>query len=133
MTEGASTSAIMAYVGEFAGIALGAAILGISAPIAILGALILHSGVVLTGSYARFERITLVLTLALFSFVVLAVVERPALSAIVGGLNPLTAPDTSLCGATYPSRLESRISPHRAPRTASMASPRRQSRRSRRH
>jgi Mn2+/Fe2+ NRAMP family transporter len=79
----------VAYVSEFAGIALGAAILGIPAPVAIVGALVLHAGAVLTGGYSVFERGALVLSLALFSFVVLAVVGRPDLGHLVSDLNPL--------------------------------------------
>jgi Mn2+/Fe2+ NRAMP family transporter len=79
----------VAYVSEFAGIALGAAILGIPAPLAIVGALALHAGAVLTGGYSVFERGALVLSLALFSFVVLAVVGHPNLGHLVSDLNPI--------------------------------------------
>jgi Mn2+/Fe2+ NRAMP family transporter len=79
----------VAYVAEFAGIALGAAILGIPAPVAIIGALLLHAGAVLTGGYSVFERGALVLSLALFSFVVLAVVGHPNLGHLAAGLNPI--------------------------------------------
>jgi Mn2+/Fe2+ NRAMP family transporter len=81
----------VAYVAEFAGIALGAAILGIPAPVAIVGALVLHAGAVLTGGYTVFERGALVLSLALFSFVILAVVGHPNLGHLVSDLNPLPA------------------------------------------
>jgi Mn2+/Fe2+ NRAMP family transporter len=79
----------VAYVAEFAGIALGAAILGIPAPLAIIGALVLHAGAVLTGGYSVFERGALVLSLALFSFVVLAIVGHPNLGHLVSDLNPI--------------------------------------------
>ena len=79
----------VAYVAEFAGIALGAAIIGIPAPIAIVGALTLHAGMVLTGGYSVFERLALVLSLALFSFVVLAVVGHPDLGHLASDLNPI--------------------------------------------
>ena len=79
----------VAYVAEFAGIALGAAILGIPAPVAIVGALVLHAGAVLTGGYSVFERGAVVLSLALFCFVVLAVVGHPNLAHLVSDLNPL--------------------------------------------
>jgi Mn2+/Fe2+ NRAMP family transporter len=49
----------VAYVAEFAGIALGAAIVGIPAPVAIVGALAIHASMVLTGSYTWFERFAL--------------------------------------------------------------------------
>ncbi len=53
---------LVAYVAEFAGIVLGASIVGIPAGVAVAGALVLHTGIVLTGSYARFERLVLVLS-----------------------------------------------------------------------
>jgi len=59
------------------GIALGAAIVGIPAPIAIIGALAIHASMVLSRSYSWFERFALVLSLALFSFVALAVAVVP--------------------------------------------------------
>jgi Mn2+/Fe2+ NRAMP family transporter len=79
----------VAYVSEFAGIALGAAIIGIPGPIAIAGALAIHASMVMTGSYTWFERFALVLTLALFSFIVLAVVGRPDLGHLVADLSPI--------------------------------------------
>ena len=44
---------------------------------------------VLTGGYAWFERLALVLSLALFSFVVLAVAGRPDLGHLVSDLSPV--------------------------------------------
>ena len=79
----------VAYVAEFAGIALGAAIVGIPAPVAIVAALSIHASMVLTGSYTWFERFALALSLALFSFVVLAVAGRPDLGHLVSDLSPL--------------------------------------------
>lgn len=79
----------VAYVAEFAGIALGAAIVGIPAPLAIIGALAIHAAMVLTGGYSVFERLALVLSLALFSFIVLAVAGRPDLGHLVSDLSPL--------------------------------------------
>ena len=79
----------VAYVAEFAGIALGASIVGIPAPAAIVVALAIHASMVLTGSYRWFERFALALSLALFSFVVLAVASRPDLGHLVSDLSPL--------------------------------------------
>jgi Mn2+/Fe2+ NRAMP family transporter len=79
----------VAYVAEFAGIALGAGIVGIPAPVAILGALVVHASMVMTGSYSWFERLALALSLALFSFVFLAIVGRPDLGHLVSDLSPL--------------------------------------------
>ncbi|MGA2512517.1 MAG: NRAMP family divalent metal transporter [Candidatus Limnocylindrales bacterium] len=79
----------VAYVAEFAGIALGAGIIGIAAPVAIVGALVVHASMVMTGSYSWFERFALALSLALFSFVFLAIVGRPDLGHLVSDLNPL--------------------------------------------
>ncbi len=81
----------VAYVAEFAGIALGAAIIGIPAPLAIVGALAIHASMVLTRSYAWFERMALGLSLALFSFVVLALAGHPDPARVAAGLNPLSA------------------------------------------
>ena len=81
----------VAYVAEFAGIALGAAIVGIPAPLAIVGALAVHASMVLTRSYTWFERLALGLSLALFSFVVLALAGHPDPGRIANGLNPLSA------------------------------------------
>ncbi len=79
---------LVAYVAEFAGIVLGASIVGIPAPAAVAGALLVHSVIVLTGSYARFERLVLVLSLGLFAFVGLAAGARPSMAAILAGLSP---------------------------------------------
>ena len=79
----------VAYVAEFAGIALGASILGIPAMPAIAAALAIHAAMVLTGGYSVFERLALVLSLALFSFVVLAVVGNPDLGHLTSDLNPV--------------------------------------------
>lgn len=79
----------VAYVAEFAGIALGARIVGISAPVAIGGALVVYSAMVLTRGYTWFERFALVLSLALFSFVILAVAGRPDIGHMVSDLSPL--------------------------------------------
>lgn len=81
----------VAYVAEFAGIALGAAIVGIPAPVAIVGALMVHASMVLSRSYTWFERGALVLSLALFSFVVLAVAGRPDMGHLFADLSPLPA------------------------------------------
>jgi Mn2+/Fe2+ NRAMP family transporter len=80
----------VAYVAEFAGIALGAAIVGIPAPVAIAGALAVHASMVLTGSYKWFERAAVALSLALFSFVFLAVAGQPDVGHLASDLNPLT-------------------------------------------
>jgi Mn2+/Fe2+ NRAMP family transporter len=80
---------LVAYVSEFAGIALGAGILGIPGPLAIVAALALHAGIVLTGGYSFFERVALALSLALFSFVILAIVGHPNLGHLVSDLNPI--------------------------------------------
>ncbi len=80
---------LLAYVAEFAGIVLGASLIGIPAPVAVGGAFVLHAVTVLTGSYGRFERMALVLSLGLFAFVGLAIVAHPDARAVLGGLSPL--------------------------------------------
>lgn len=78
---------LLAYVAEFAGIVLGASLLGIPAPVAVGGTLLVHTVMVLTASYARFERMTLVLSLGLFAFIPLAIMARPDPGAVLGGLS----------------------------------------------
>jgi Mn2+/Fe2+ NRAMP family transporter len=79
---------VLAYVAEFAGIVLGASLVGVSAIAAVAGALVFHSAMVLTRSYRRFERITIALSLALFAFVGLAFLAHPEPAAVLGGLSP---------------------------------------------
>ncbi len=78
---------LLAYVAEFAGIVLGAGILGVPAWLAVVFALIFHSLMVLTGSYRRYERIALLLSVALFTFVVLAFTVHPDPGAVLSGLS----------------------------------------------
>ncbi len=77
---------MLAYVAEFAGIVLGAGILGVPAPVAVGLALLFHSLMVLTGSYGRYERLALLLSVALFTFVALALTVHPDPGAVLGGL-----------------------------------------------
>jgi len=77
---------LLAYVAEFAGIVLGASIVGIPAIAAVGGALAFHSAMVLTRSYRRFERITIALSLSLFAFVGLAILAHPDPGAVLGGM-----------------------------------------------
>ena len=78
---------LLAYVAEFAGIVLGASILGLPAPLAVGLTLLFHSLMVLTGSYRRYERIALLLSVALFTFVVLAFTVHPDPGAVLSGLS----------------------------------------------
>jgi Mn2+/Fe2+ NRAMP family transporter len=80
---------LLAYVAQFAGIVLGASLIGIAAVPAVLGALVIHSLVVLTRGYRQFEVIAIALSLALFAFVVLAVTTGPDPRSVLGGLSPL--------------------------------------------
>lgn len=80
---------LVANVAEFAGIALGASIVGIPPALAIGGALAFHSLWVLTGSYRRFELITVALSASLFAFVALAIAGRPEPAALLSGLSPV--------------------------------------------
>ena len=79
---------LVAYVAEFAGIALGAAILGIPVAPAIVATLVVHSLVVLTRSYDMFERIALAFSVLLFAFIILAIGQQPDLRSMVAGLWP---------------------------------------------
>jgi Mn2+/Fe2+ NRAMP family transporter len=76
---------LLAYVAEFAGIVLGASLLGIAAGPAVLAALAFHTVVVLTGRYRGFEIATLVLSFALFAFIGLAIAAGPDPRAVFGG------------------------------------------------
>ncbi len=78
---------LLAYVAEFAGIVLGASILGVPAWVAVAFALVFHTLMVLTSSYRRYERVALVLSFALFTFVVLAFTVHPDPAAVLGGLS----------------------------------------------
>ncbi|HXQ96544.1 MAG TPA: NRAMP family divalent metal transporter [Candidatus Acidoferrales bacterium] len=78
---------LLAYVAEFAGIVLGAAILGLPAWLAVGLTLLFHSLMVLTGSYRRYERLAVLLSVALFTFVVLALTVHPDPGAVLGGLS----------------------------------------------
>ena len=85
---------MLAYVAEFAGIALGAGIVGIPAGPAIVAALAFHTFVVLTGSYRQFEVATVVLSLALFAFVGIALLAHVEPGAALHGmmLQPIGSP-----------------------------------------
>jgi len=80
---------LLAYVAEFAGIVLGASLIGIPAAPAVVAALVLHTVIVLTGTYRRFEVAALVVSLALFAFVALAITAGPDPRAVLGGFSPL--------------------------------------------
>lgn len=80
---------MLAYVAEFAGIVLGASLIGIPAGTAVVAALVLHTAIVLTGRYRRFEVAALVLSLALFAFVGLAFAAGPDPGAVLGGFSPV--------------------------------------------
>lgn len=80
---------LLAYIAEFAGIVLGASLIGVPPGPAVVAALVLHTVIVLSGSYRRFEVATLVLSLALFAFVALAFAAGPDPGAVLGGFSPL--------------------------------------------
>ena len=80
---------LLAYVAEFAGIVLGASLIGVGAVPAVVGALAFHSVMVFTRSYRVFERITIALSLSLFAFVGLAFVAGPDPGSVLGGLSPV--------------------------------------------
>ena len=77
---------LLAYTAQFAGIVLGASLIGIAALPAVVGALVIHSVIVLTRSYRRFELVAISLSLALFAFVVLAFTTGPDPRAVLAGL-----------------------------------------------
>lgn len=79
---------LLAYVAQFAGIVLGASLIGIGPGPAVVGALAIHSLMVLTRGYRQFELVAIALSLALFAFVVLAFTTGPDLGSVIGGLSP---------------------------------------------
>jgi Mn2+/Fe2+ NRAMP family transporter len=80
---------LLAYTAQFAGIVLGASLIGIGAVPAVLGALAIHSLIVLTRGYRQFEIVAVGLSLSLFAFVVLAFTTGPDLGSVLGGLSPI--------------------------------------------
>ena len=80
---------LLAYVAQFAGIVLGASLIGIGAVPAVVGALVIHSVIVLTRGYRQFEVVAIALSLALFAFVILAFTTGPDPRAVLGGLSPV--------------------------------------------
>ena len=80
---------LLAYTAQFAGIVLGASLIGIGAVPAVLGALAIHSLIVLTRGYRQFEIVAVGLSLSLFAFVVLAFTTGPDLRSVFGGLSPV--------------------------------------------
>ena len=80
---------LLAYTAQFAGIVLGASLIGIGAMPAVLGALVIHSVIVLTRGYRQFEVVAIGLSLVLFAFVVLAVTTGPDPRSLLGGLSPI--------------------------------------------
>jgi len=76
----------LAYVAEYAGIAVGMEVLGISPLISIPIALLLHSTLVFTGSYRKTERILLAISgILLCSYVLDAFLVKPNLVDVVRG------------------------------------------------
>jgi Mn2+/Fe2+ NRAMP family transporter len=77
-------SDFLAYVAEYAGIAVGLGVLGISPLISIPLAFTLHSTLVFTGSYRKTERILLGISgILLFSYVLDAVLVKPNLGYLI--------------------------------------------------
>ncbi|MEM0346093.1 MAG: divalent metal cation transporter [Thermoplasmatales archaeon] len=66
-----------AYVGEFAGIAAAAEVLGIPVYIAVLAVIIIHSIIVITGTYKRIEMFLVIIGAFLFIFIIIDIFVRP--------------------------------------------------------
>lgn len=76
----------LAYVAEYAGIAVGMGVLGVSPFISLPIAFMLHSTLVFTGSYRKTERILLAISgILLGSYVVDAFLVKPNFSSFVQG------------------------------------------------
>jgi Mn2+/Fe2+ NRAMP family transporter len=80
----------LTYVAEYAGIAVGLGVLGISPFISLPVAFIFHSALVFTGSYRNTERVLLMISgVLLFSYVLNAFLMRPdGADLLTVGLNP---------------------------------------------
>jgi len=68
-----------AYVGEFAGIAAAAEILGIPVYAAVISVILVHSLVIMTGTYKKIEVFLVALGSLLFVFIILDFFVRPTL------------------------------------------------------
>ncbi|WP_449462698.1 divalent metal cation transporter [Tardisphaera miroshnichenkoae] len=79
----------LSYVGEFAGIATGAELLGIPLLYALLLAFTFHTLIVFTKSYKKVEKLLILVSAFLLLFVAMAFISRPDPSALLSGLNPL--------------------------------------------
>ncbi len=79
----------LSYVGEFAGIATGAQLLGIPLAYALLLAFTFHTVIVFTRSYEKVEKLLIVVSSFLFLFVIMALLSRPNPVAVLDGLNPI--------------------------------------------
>lgn len=77
-----------AYVGEFAGIALAASIIGIPVVMTVVSVAILHTIVITTGAYKKIEIFLVALGLLLFLFVVINFFVIPA-HVRLGDFNPI--------------------------------------------
>ncbi|MEM0127587.1 MAG: divalent metal cation transporter [Thermoplasmatales archaeon] len=80
-----SGSAVMdfaAYVGEFAGIAAAAGVLGIPLYIAVISVIIIHSLVIMTGTYKRIEMFLVILGAFLFIFIIIDFFARPSVISL---------------------------------------------------
>lgn len=79
----------IAYVGEFAGMAAGAEMIGLSLYEALALAFLFHTVIVLTGSYKSVERSLVVVTALLLLLIVLAFMARPDPALVLSGFSPL--------------------------------------------
>lgn len=76
-----------AYVGEFAGIGAAGLIFGIPIYITIIATLVLHTGLIFTGSYKRVEKILIAFSGLLFLFIIIDLFVHPP-HATISDLNP---------------------------------------------
>ncbi|MGC8644825.1 MAG: NRAMP family divalent metal transporter [Thermoplasmata archaeon] len=68
-----------AYVGEFAGIAAAAEVLGIPVFVAVIAVILIHSLVIMTGTYKKIEVLLVALGSLLFAFIILDFFMRPSI------------------------------------------------------
>lgn len=77
-----------AYLAEFAGISIAALILGIPVIVAVIGVIIIHTLIIMTGSYKKIEIFLVTIGLLLFLFVAIDFFLRPHIITL-GEFSPI--------------------------------------------
>jgi Mn2+/Fe2+ NRAMP family transporter len=80
---------LIAYVGEFAGIAFGGLMFGVSPAVSVSLAVLAHTLIVIRGGYRTYERLAVAVSVILFVFVIGAAMSHPDPGRVLAGLSPL--------------------------------------------